>query len=118
MKQRTTAPARRRACADSARHRLCIERNPSPFRRARRAGGAGRSLAKVLTPIRPMLEAASLRPVPSSGRLPGHSDLGRVRRLAAQPLWRALHGTEREVRFRQSQEPAAWLSNSRHAGLA
>jgi hypothetical protein len=115
MKHRATAPvpiaAARAGFSAATGYRIEQDPRPPSEKRAPRGRRRPDPLAKVFdTEVVPMLEASpGLRPVAILEELlRRHADLGAgVRRTLERRirLWRALHGPEREVMFRQSHEP-------------
>jgi transposase InsO family protein len=115
MKHRTNAPipvaAARAGFSTATGYRIAQDARPPSEKRASRERRRPDPLAEVFdTEIVPMLEASpGLRPVAVFEELMRrHPDLGLgVRRTLERRIrqWRALHGPEREVIFRQTHEP-------------
>ena len=115
MKHRTNAPvpvaAARAGFSTATGYRITQEPRPPSEKRAPRARRRPDPLAPVFdAEVVPMLEACpGLRPVAIFEELMRrHPELGLgVRRTLERRIrqWRALHGPEREVIFRQTHEP-------------
>ena len=115
MKHRTNAPipvaAARAGFSTATGYRIAQDARPPSEKRAPRERRRPDPLAEVFeAEVVPMLEASpGLRPVAVFEELMRrHPDLGLgVRRTLERRIrqWRALHGPEREVIFRQTHEP-------------
>ena len=115
MKHRTNAPipvaAARAGFSTATGYRIAEDARPPSEKRAPRERRRPDPLAEVFkAEVIPMLEASpGLRPVAVFDELMRrHPDLGTgVRRTLERRIrqWRALHGPEREVIFRQTHEP-------------